>query len=137
MRFVSNSFIIFVALALKRKFRENNDKKVNPIHYVLCASLDVLFSFCYYTALNFIPSSVYQMLRGGTLIFTYIFGICVLKTKLMRQKLMGCGVIIVGLAIVGISSYVLTPQTGDQNMVIAGYGLIIFGIVLTGMHYVY
>ena len=52
MRFFSNSLIIVVALVTKRNFREHSRHKLNPLCFLWAALMDVLFSFCYYTALN-------------------------------------------------------------------------------------
>ena len=114
MRFFSNSLIIVVALVTKRNFREHSRHKLNPLCFLWAALMDVLFSFCYYTALNFIPNSVYQMLRGGTLIFTYLFTLVILKVSISRQKVMGCGVIVAGLAVVGVTNLVLGSRASNE-----------------------
>ena len=43
---------------------------------------DLITSTLQYIALNFIPGSVYQMMRGGAIVTTFIFSICFLKVKI-------------------------------------------------------
>lgn len=62
---------------------------------------------CYYTALNFIPGSVYQILRGGTVLTTFLFTVLLLKTKTQKFQLIGGGVVLFGLSVVGVGNYLL------------------------------
>lgn len=137
MRFLSNSFTIVIALVTGTKLRDNTKEKLNPFVFVVAGLMDVVFSFSYYISLNFIPTSIYQMFRGGTLIITYFFSVIIIKTSLIRHKVIGCLIIVVGLIIVGLANYFLGPASEDKRLVGVGYALIILGVTLNGLHFVY
>ena len=59
-----------------------------------------------YFALNFVNGSIYQMLRGGTIVTTFIFSLIILKIKARREQLIGSGMAILGVVIVGVSGLV-------------------------------
>ena len=55
--------------------------KMNKFLLAIPAFCDFVTSTLQYIALNFIPGSVYQMMRGGTIVTTFIFSIVFLKSK--------------------------------------------------------
>jgi drug/metabolite transporter (DMT)-like permease len=84
--------------------------------------------------IQFIPASVWQMLKGSALLFTGLFSVIVLKRKLYGFHCMGLlfcftGVTVVGLASVLGSSAPDSSGPGQQPL-----GMVIFGmlIVLAG-----
>jgi len=70
---------------------------------------------CYYTALNFIPGSVYQILRGGTVLTTFLFTVLLLKTKTQKFQLIGGGVVLLGLSVVGVGNYLLGVKSSTEQ----------------------
>lgn len=54
---------------------------MNKFLLAVPAFCDFVTSTLQYIALNFIPGSVYQMMRGGTIITTFIFSIVFLRAK--------------------------------------------------------
>ena len=65
----------------------------------------------FYIALNFIDGSVYQILRGGIIIFTYLFSFIYLKARPSKVKLVGCIVVLSGLLIVGVVNFIFSTST--------------------------
>jgi drug/metabolite transporter (DMT)-like permease len=59
-------------------------------------------------ALNFIAGSVYQMMRGGTIITTFIFSLIILKMKAKLFQIVGSALAFIGIAIVGVSAMVFS-----------------------------
>lgn len=55
-------------------------------------------------SLNFIAGSVYQMMRGGTIVTTFIFSILILKIRVKKHQIAGSVLAFLGVAIVGISA---------------------------------
>jgi drug/metabolite transporter (DMT)-like permease len=55
---------------------------MNKFWLAIPALCDFITSTMQYIALNFISGSVYQMMRGGTIITTFIFSIIFLKAKI-------------------------------------------------------
>ena len=75
---------------------------MNPFIIIIPELFDIGNAFCYYVALNFIPASIYQMLRGGTVLTTYLFTVLILKKQPKKQKVLGCGIVLLGLITVGL-----------------------------------
>lgn len=74
---------------------------------------DFITSTLQYVALNFISGSVYQMMRGGSIVTTLIFSIIFLKAKVMKNQIMGAGLVLVGVMIVGLSNMVFKDENDD------------------------
>lgn len=68
-----------------------------------------------YIALNFIPASVYQMLKGGGLITTAIFSYLLLKKKIKRNHISGCILALVGVTIVGGANLYFSDSSSFQE----------------------
>jgi drug/metabolite transporter (DMT)-like permease len=100
--------------------------------------IDISTAFCYYIALNFVTGSIYQMLRGGTVLTTYFFTLTVLKITPKRQKIVGCLGVLLGMIVVGIVNLLLGEKknTPEEGLVVVGYGLIILGILGSGLHFI-
>ncbi len=80
--------------------------------YYLCfpALFDFISSTLQYTALNFISPSIYQMLRGGTIISTFCLSVLMLKVKIKKFQLLGTGLALLGILIVGASNVLFTDS---------------------------
>ena len=79
------------------------------------ASCDFLASAMAYIAMNFIPGSVYQMLKGGGLITTAIFSYVLLKKKIQRNHISGCVLALVGILIVGSSNLIFNGSGASSS----------------------
>lgn len=64
-----------------------------------------------YMSLNFIPASIYQMLKGGSIITTFLFSKWLLKGKTKRSEVSGCLLSLIGITIVGLSAVLFTHQS--------------------------
>lgn len=83
--------------------------------------------------------SVYQMLRGGTVLTTYIFTIIILKVRPKKFKIVGCIIVLFGLMTIGVVNF-LTGDDKDgesSSLAVLGYLLIIVGIVGAGLRFIY
>lgn len=83
---------------------------MNILYLAIPASLDLISSTLQLTALNFIPGSVYQMMRGGTIITTFIFSICFLKAKILRHMVVGSVLALIGITVVGVSNVLFSDN---------------------------
>jgi len=89
--------------------------KINKALFLIPTVLDYASMICYYTALNFIPGSVYQILRGGTVLTTFLFTVLLLKTKTQKFQLIGGGVVLFGLSVVGVGNYLLGVKSSTEQ----------------------
>lgn len=78
---------------------------------------DFISSGLQYVALNFIPASIYQMLKGGGIITTFIFSYCLLKPEVKRSQLSGCGLALIGITLVGLAALLFNPQSSEFSNV--------------------
>jgi len=78
--------------------------KFNKLLLAIPASCDCIASTLLLISLNFIDSSVYQMMSGGTIVTTFLFSILVLRVKPKRYQVLGSVLAFIGVGIVGISA---------------------------------
>lgn len=64
--------------------------------------------------LLFIASSVYQMLRGASVLFTALFSVLFLKNRLKFHHFVGLFLVITGITLVGLG-YILFPSGDDSS----------------------
>lgn len=77
---------------------------MNKFWLAVPALCDFITSTLQYIALNFISGSVYQMMRGGTIITTAIFARFFLKTQVQKHQIAGCAFAFIGVFVVGLSN---------------------------------
>lgn len=53
------------------------------------------------------------MMRGGSIVTTLIFSIIFLKAKVMKNQIMGAGLVLIGVMIVGLSNMVFSDHSDD------------------------
>jgi drug/metabolite transporter (DMT)-like permease len=89
---------------------KSQGKEVNYNKFLLAipAVSDLVTSTLQYVALNFVAGSVYQMMRGGSIVTTFIFSIIFLKMKAQKNQVAGSILALVGVFIVGASSLIFS-----------------------------
>lgn len=88
---------------------------MNKLWLAIPALCDFITSTLQYIALNFIPGSVYQMMRGGTIITTFLFSIFFLKTKVQKNQIAGSALAFIGVLIVGTSNMVFSSGSSGSS----------------------
>jgi len=77
------------------------------------------------------------MLRGGIIIFTYIFSFKLLKARPSKIKLFGCIIVLSGLLIVGVVNFIYsTSNSSEEEYTLLGYGLILISIVIGALKFI-
>ena len=114
------SLVVFMVMKRRNaegfKMRELEAKsqgkeiKMNKFLLAIPALCDFVTSTLQYIALNFIPGSVYQMMRGGTIVTTFIFSIVFLKSKVQPHQIAGSVLALVGVTIVGASNMIFSSS---------------------------
>ncbi len=58
--------------------------KMKYSKFLLCvpSACDLIISSLDFFALNYVPGSAYQMMRGGTIVATFVFSILILNKKI-------------------------------------------------------
>lgn len=106
---------------------------MNKFLLAIPALCDFITSTLQYIALNFIPGSVYQMMRGGTIVTTFLFSIVFLKSKVQKHQILGSALALFGVLIVGTSNMIFSDSSsGSSGAVIYTY---ILGITNYGLYF--
>jgi len=128
-----------------RKLRPTSDlilpsrdtqKEIPMYYFALPASLDVLGSGVSGVGMLFISASVWQMMRGSLILFTAALSVLVLGRRLERQHVLGLLLATLGLALVGISSWLDSETPTLFSLLVHGSSGgsasdALFGIILT------
>lgn len=88
---------------------------MNKFLLAIPALCDFITSTLQYIALNFIPGSVYQMMRGGTIITTFLFSIFFLKIKVQKNQIAGSALAFIGVLIVGTSNMIFSSGSSGSS----------------------
>ncbi|KAH0546823.1 solute carrier family 35 member F6 [Cotesia glomerata] len=111
-------------------------RNFNPLIFVIPALCDMIATSIMYVGLNLTYASSFQMLRGSVIVFTGILSMGFLDRKLGTREWSGIGMVIFGLALVGVSDLLISEQTMDKNSIITGDLLIISAQVITAVQMV-
>ena len=88
---------------------------MNRLWLAVPALSDLITSTLQYVALNFVAGSVYQMLRGGSIVTTFILSIFFLKIKVQRKQIAGSSLALIGVLIVGASSLIFSSSSSSGS----------------------
>lgn len=94
---------------------------MNKFLLAVPAVCDFFSSTLHYIALNFISGSVYQMLRGGTIVTTFLFAITFLKLKIKPNQVIGSMLALVGVVVVGVSNVVFANSSSSSSDTVICY----------------
>ena len=83
--------------------------------YAIPAVSDLITATLHYVALNFIAGSVYQMMRGGTIVTTFLFSMIFLKMKAKRNQKVGSALAFLGVLTVGIASLAYNKSSSSDS----------------------
>jgi drug/metabolite transporter (DMT)-like permease len=87
---------------------------MNKLLLLIPAAGDFFTSTLVYASLNFIPGSVYQMLRGGGIATTFFFSVVFLRAKVLKHQVAGSILALLGITIVGLSNLAFSDGGGDS-----------------------
>lgn len=111
----------------------------SPFLLLLPACCDMLGTSTMYFGLTLTFASSFQMLRGAVMFFTAVLSVLFLKAVIQLFRWAGIGVVIVGLAGVGVSDMLKEINEGggkDLSHVLIGDGLIIAAQVIVALQMV-
>ncbi|CAD8062155.1 unnamed protein product [Paramecium sonneborni] len=153
--FLGESLCILLFLNIKKKPEYKQEcieaaakgvkTKINYGWVAIPAMCDLTASTLAYISLNYIPPSIYQMLRGGAIISTAIMSKFFLKRQIKTFQWFGCGLVLVGITLVGMSSFLFPPKNDNDNEdskteIGAAYfisvGLLLLSVIMNGLQFV-
>lgn len=86
---------------------------MNKLYLIIPAMLDLLSSTMLMISLNFVPTSAYQMLRGGSIISTFIFTLLLVNKKIKKPQIIGTILALIGIVFVGGAN--TFSSSGSEN----------------------
>ncbi|CAK0858366.1 unnamed protein product, partial [Prorocentrum cordatum] len=116
--------------------KEHGSQKSVPYWKRVCmvsigALFDLLATALSSMGLSYIPASVWQMLKGSSLLFTGAFSVIFLKRQLYKFNYVGLFLCFVGVTVVGLASVLGSSDTPDEpDSEPFSVGLVIFGMSL-------
>ncbi|KAL4468606.1 hypothetical protein ABPG74_005109 [Tetrahymena malaccensis] len=150
--FFGEFICIFMFLYLKKFKREQIEEekrqaqlkglntKMNYFLLAIPAFADFLTSILHYIALNYMAPSLYQMLRGGVILVTALFSVVFLKRKIYLHNYIGCGLVIIGITLVGSVNYIFPKSSSsddvDPTMALIAIILILISLFTNGILFV-
>lgn len=102
----------------------------NPFTLLIPALCDTCATSIMYIGLTMTYASSFQMLRGAAIIFTAILSMGFLNRKLGSREWIGIIMVIIGLALVGISDITMEKSYISTNSILTGDLLIICAQVI-------
>lgn len=129
--FVGEAFsVIFYAmknLSIMKSLGFSQQNEVNiPFYWgALPAAFDSFGSGIMNFAIGLVTASVYQMLRGSSIIFTAVASWIFFNKKLERHQTLGIALIIIGIITIGISTQLDVRQNAMKESSLLGVVLMI------------
>ncbi|EAR92190.2 nucleotide-sugar transporter (macronuclear) [Tetrahymena thermophila SB210] len=120
---------------------DHNKKKMNNFKdylWILLPSVcDLTGATLQYFALLFLDSSIYQMMRCGSIIFTAIFSKIIFRKIFFKYRYIGLICTIIGLILVGLSHFLFVSTSNSANIKVQliSIGLLAICMVLYGCYY--
>ncbi|MFH4975527.1 hypothetical protein AB6A40_002236 [Gnathostoma spinigerum] len=109
----------------------------NILLFAIPALCDVLGTSIMYIGLNLTQASSFQMLRGAVIIFTGLFSVAFLGSKLLGYRWIGMGSVTVGLVIVGVTDIMFDSDPKDDlNGIVTGDLLIVMAQIVVAIQMV-
>eukprot|EP00123_Amoebidium_parasiticum_P012531 comp21422_c0_seq1/m.29529 comp21422_c0_seq1/g.29529 ORF comp21422_c0_seq1/g.29529 comp21422_c0_seq1/m.29529 type:complete len:430 (-) comp21422_c0_seq1:524-1813(-) len=138
--------LVFYAAIFRAKYysvqEPNSREKKKPLAkkvpfwiFALPTCCDLTGSTVMNIGLLYTTASVYQMIRGATVLFTAIFSVIFLKRKLYIQHMAGLFFVVAGICVVGLSS-VLYNNSGSAKNPALGNTLVFLAQLIVATQFV-
>lgn len=101
--------------------------------------MDLLSTLLSYTALNMVDSSVWQISRGGNIIFTAIFSRIFLKRMFSESSIFGCVLAFLGITSVQVVAVVYSNSSSSTalSQEVIGISLLLASIIFNSVGLVF
>lgn len=144
LMFVGESLVGFVYLFERMKTRKEeftgSEKKPASVLLVLFPTfMDLLSTLFSYTALNMVDSSVWQISRGGNIIFTAILSRIFLQRIFSGSSILGCVLAFAGITSVQVVAVIYSDSSssGEIRDEVLGILLLLASIIFNSIGLVF
>ena len=125
----------------KSEHNNSNNKSIPGFLIVgLGGILDSLASCLEILAILIFPSTYYALMKNGSILFTAIFSILILKKKLYRHHWLGILIIFLGFSIITFSNFLNEFQRETKKVnssIYLGVFLMVLSLIFSSMQFVY
>ncbi|CAD8133905.1 unnamed protein product [Paramecium octaurelia] len=133
-------FYVKTTKSYKSQYEEACDNGIQRIKILLIlipTCCDSIGALCIYISLNFLPPSVNSILTCGIIATSAILSRLMLKRRYTTKEIQGCALVLVGVAIVGISGFAFPEEQKQEDIKkqIISIFLMLFSIFLYGFQY--
>ena len=111
----------------------------SPLIWCIPAFFDLVSTTMLFIALSWTFAPSYQMLRGSVTVFTGVFSVIFLKSKLKLHHWLGIAVVVMGLTLVGLADYLYGTKENvsvKENYVLASDLLIIIAQIFSALQFI-
>ena len=127
----------FLAAESEEEKEETKDlPEASPFLFIISMGSDLVGSTLLNFALLNMPSSIFQMLRGGIIVITCIYMILFLKKYPKNYQWLGVGFVFVGIFLVGLSS-MLYKDNGKKSANPFGIIMLLVSLLFQGFQFVF
>jgi drug/metabolite transporter (DMT)-like permease len=113
LMFIGETFCFLAFIIYKWKNQEDYEKaqqesnlpQINPFILAIPATCDFFGSTIMSFSLTMMAASVYQMTRGSIMIFTAVFSVIFLGTRIWRHQKFSLFIIFIGIGLVGLGTF--------------------------------
>ncbi|KAL1122051.1 hypothetical protein AAG570_003457 [Ranatra chinensis] len=128
--------------SVEEKDLTKGNQNFNPFIFFPPAMCDMIGTSIMYIGLNFTYASSFQMFRGSVIVFVALLSMLFLKRRIAWKKWLGIIVVILGLAVVGVSDFISPSSSGSDEEyttkgIITGDLLIVVAQIITALQMVY
>jgi len=130
-------FFYFATRNKEKEQKEQVESGLLPgfrwIIFAVPATCDVCGSTLMFIGLTMVDASVYQMMRGLIVAICAIMAVTILRKKLMRHHWMGVGLIVIGIALVGVAAVYMSNSGSNNKDPVLGIIFLLFSQLFTGL----
>ncbi|XP_076800256.1 solute carrier family 35 member F6-like isoform X2 [Clavelina lepadiformis] len=113
------------------------NQNFSPVLFLAPAACDMTATSLMYIGLNYTYASSFQMLRGAIIVFTALLSVAFLRRSIQRKAWFGIFLVVVGLALVGISDIVFSQDsTHGPNAILTGDLIILVAQIIQAVQVV-
>lgn len=103
------------SLPVKQPVATDKKPPLPKMLLVVPACFDLLGSLLLKIGLNFMPGSVFQMMRAGSIVTTALFSYLLVGKTLKHNQVVGCSLALVGVFIIGAANMLLGVDTAKAS----------------------
>jgi drug/metabolite transporter (DMT)-like permease len=133
------ALIIYYSISLKTKvslgISIESEKPFPFLWGLLPAALDCIHSGLSNLGFLLVTASVYQLMRGGVMIFNAVFQYMIFKRKIQRHQTIGIFIMLIAVGMIGMSTYLYKNANSMKSSSTLGFLIMLVSQVFRSLYY--